>query len=72
MKSLGAGAATSLVAALDPKLEAGVTKDGKENYGVYLADCQIIDKAQPLAVSSDEAEKLWKLSEQLVHEQFAW
>lgn len=71
-RSLGAGSSTSLVAALDPKLKPGETKDGKENYGSYLIDCQISDKAQPLAVSSSEAEKLWKLSEELVHEKFAW
>lgn len=71
-KSLGAGASTSLVAALDPGLGVGETKDGKENYGVFLDSCQISDKAQPLAVSSNEAEKLWKLSEGLVKEKFAW
>ena len=71
-KSLGAGAATSLVAALDPKLGISETKDGKENYGVFLDDCQISDKANPLAVSSEEAEKLWKLSEDLVKETFSW
>lgn len=71
-RSLGAGSSTSLVASLDPKLKPGETKDGKENYGSYLIDCQISDKAQPLAVSSSEAEKLWKLSEELVHEKFAW
>ncbi|KFY14027.1 hypothetical protein V491_06174 [Pseudogymnoascus sp. VKM F-3775] len=71
-RSLGAGGATSLVAALDPKLKPGEIKDGKENYGSYLVDCQISDKAQPLAVSSSEAEKLWELSEELVHEKFAW
>lgn len=71
-RSLGAGASTSLVAALDPKLKPGEMMDGKENYGSYLIDCQISDKAQPLAVSSSEAEKLWGLSEELVHEKFAW
>ncbi|KIX00451.1 uncharacterized protein Z518_10591 [Rhinocladiella mackenziei CBS 650.93] len=71
-KTMGAGAATSLVAALDPKLGASETKGGKENYGAYLIDCQISDKASPRAVSSDEAEKLWKLSEELVKEKFAW
>jgi NAD(P)-dependent dehydrogenase (short-subunit alcohol dehydrogenase family) len=73
-RTLGAGAATSLVAALDPKLGVGVgeTKDGNENYGAYLDDCQISGKTNPLAVSSSEAEKLWKLSEELVKEKFAW
>jgi NAD(P)-dependent dehydrogenase (short-subunit alcohol dehydrogenase family) len=71
-KTAGAGAATSVVAALDPKLGVGETKDGKENYGAFLMDCQITDKAKPSSVSSDEAEKLWKLSEELVGEKFAW
>ena len=71
-KTLGAGAATSLVAALDPGLKAGSTKEGKENYGVYLVDCQISDNTTQSAVSSDEAEKLWVLSEELVKEKFEW
>ncbi|KAI0011814.1 putative short-chain dehydrogenase [Xylariaceae sp. FL0662B] len=71
-KTLGAGAATSLVAALDPKLRIDGTKDGKENYGAYLVDCQISNMANPLAVSSDGAERLWKLSEKLVKEEFAY
>lgn len=74
LKTLGAGAATTLVAATDPRLGMSRTrlKDGQENYGAYLADCQISDKACARAVSSDEAEKLWKLSEELVKEKFAW
>ena len=74
IKTLGAGAATTLVAATDPRLGMSRTKskDGQENYGAYLIDCQISDKACARAVSSDEAEKLWKLSEELVKEKFAW
>ncbi|KAL2024222.1 hypothetical protein VTK56DRAFT_9378 [Thermocarpiscus australiensis] len=71
-KTLGAGASTSLVAALDPRLGPGEARDGKENYGAFMVDCQISDKAQPLAVSSAEAERLWELSEKLVKEEFAW
>ncbi|PMD31639.1 putative short-chain dehydrogenase [Hyaloscypha variabilis F] len=72
-KTLGAGAATSLVAATDPALGLPVvTKDGKENYGAYLIDCQISDNARASSVSSSEAEKLWALSETLVKERFAW
>lgn len=71
-KSLAAGSSTTLVAALDPKLGPGETKDGKENYGVFLADCQISDALRPLAASSAEAERLWELSETLVKETFAW
>ncbi|KAF7542443.1 hypothetical protein G7Z17_g11568 [Cylindrodendrum hubeiense] len=71
-KTLGAGAATSLVAALDPKLGVGETNDDSENHGAYFADCQITDQAHRLAVSSEEAEKLWKLSQELVKEEFTW
>ena len=73
-KSLGAGGATSLVAALDPALAMGVgeSRGGSENYGTYLDDCQITDKGHPRAVSSSEAEKLWQLSEKLTGEHFAW
>lgn len=71
-KSLGAGASTSLVAALDPELGVGETRNGKENYGAFLADCQINEQAQPLAVSSLEAEKLWELSQDLVKQKFDW
>ena len=71
-RTLGAGASTSVLAALDPKLGIGETRDGKENWGTFLMDCQISDKANPLASSSEEAEKLWKLSEDLVKEKFAW
>ncbi|KAK7749299.1 hypothetical protein SLS62_008268 [Diatrype stigma] len=73
-KTQGAGASTSLVAALDPGLAVGVgeTKDGKENYGAFLENCQISEQCLPETVSNAEAEKLWKLSEELVHESFSW
>lgn len=72
VKTKDGGAATSLVAALDPGLGAGEMKDGKENYGAYFIDCQISDKADPRAVSSNEAERLWTLSEELVQQKFVW
>ncbi|KAH7243645.1 uncharacterized protein BKA55DRAFT_575223 [Fusarium redolens] len=73
-KSLGAGASTSLVAALDPKLAIGIgeTHEGSENYGAYLADCQISTGAKPLAVSSSEAKKLWDFSEEATGQKFSW
>ncbi|KAI1376907.1 putative short-chain dehydrogenase [Hypoxylon crocopeplum] len=71
-RTLGAGGATSLVAALDPKLGKPETKDGKENYGAFLLDCQICDKATPQAISSEGADRLWKKSEDLVKERFSW
>ena len=72
LKSLEAGAATSVVAALDPGLGPGVMKEGKENVGVFLADCQVSDAATSLASSSEEAERLWGVSEGLVGEEFVW
>ena len=62
-RSLEAGAASSLVAALDPGLglPGEGSPSGMEKYGAYLIDCQISDLALPQAVSSAEAEKLWKL-----------
>ncbi|KAL1853773.1 hypothetical protein Plec18170_005165 [Paecilomyces lecythidis] len=74
VKTLGAGASTSLVAALDPKLAQGVgqSENDSENWGCYLEDCQISGKGHPLAVSSKEAEKLWDISEKLVGQTFAW
>ncbi|KAJ9613130.1 hypothetical protein H2200_003071 [Cladophialophora chaetospira] len=71
-KTLGQGSSTSLVAALDPKLGPSETKDGKEGYGAYIKDCQISHGAHPRAKSNEEAEKLWKLSEELVNEKFDW
>jgi NAD(P)-dependent dehydrogenase (short-subunit alcohol dehydrogenase family) len=73
-QSLGSGAATSLVAATDPKLglERSGEKDGHASHGAYLIDCQISDRADARAVSSSEAERLWKLSEDLVKEKFSW
>ncbi|KAF4501471.1 double substrate-specificity short chain dehydrogenase reductase 2 [Fusarium agapanthi] len=73
-KSVEAGASTSLVAALDPKLANGVgeTHEGSENYGSYLADCQISTGAKPLAVSSSEAKKLWNFSEEATGQKFPW
>ncbi|OBT46940.1 hypothetical protein VE00_02501 [Pseudogymnoascus sp. WSF 3629] len=73
-RSLEQGAATSLVAALDGGLRAGEGggEGGRENWGAYLVDCQISGRANPLAVSSGEAERLWGLSEELVGEKFAW
>lgn len=71
-KTLGAGSATSLVAALDPGLGPGEWRDGMENWGAFLGDCQIVHPRHPRAATSAEAEKLWELSEKLVKEKFAW
>ena len=73
IKTLGAGAATTVVTAAD--LGLGMPRvrreDGYENQGEYLIDCQRGGKACARAVWSDEAEKLSMLSEELVKEKFA-
>ncbi|KAL1882558.1 hypothetical protein Plec18167_002974 [Paecilomyces lecythidis] len=63
-KTTDAGAATTIVAALDPKL--GALQDTE---GIYLQDCQI---GSPAAHAMDlkASEKLWALSEELVGEKF--
>jgi len=63
-KSTDAGAATTVVAALDPAL--GALKDTE---GLYLQDCQFGNPA-PHAMKIETAEKLWSLSEELVKEKF--
>ncbi|KAJ2896768.1 hypothetical protein MKZ38_005256 [Zalerion maritima] len=68
-KSMGAGSSTALVAALDPKLGPG---EGKTNHGAFLDNCQISDQARPECVGSEEAERLWSLSEELVKQKFVW
>jgi NAD(P)-dependent dehydrogenase (short-subunit alcohol dehydrogenase family) len=64
-KTLEQGAATTLVAALDPDLRPA-SKDGK---GVYMEDCQVSDTAS-WATDPAATEKLWTLSEELVGEKF--
>ncbi|KAK7926817.1 hypothetical protein PG985_003815 [Apiospora marii] len=60
-KTLDQGSATTLVAALDPALN-----DSNEP---YLSDCQFAEPA-PWAKDAENAEKLWKLSEELIGEKF--
>ena len=62
------GASTTLVAALDPRLDTGEVEK------VYMADCSF---SEPAAWCVGErgkrdAERLWALSEELVGERFAW
>jgi NAD(P)-dependent dehydrogenase (short-subunit alcohol dehydrogenase family) len=57
------GAATTLVAGLDPKLD-------NMSAGLYLDNCQFAEVA-PFASDQVAAEKLWRLSEELVGEKFA-
>jgi len=73
LKSIPAGAATSVYAATAPELE------GKG--GVYLEDCHVApinDADEPnegvksYAVDAEGAAKLWEISEELVGEKFSW
>jgi NAD(P)-dependent dehydrogenase (short-subunit alcohol dehydrogenase family) len=57
-KTIDQGAATAVVAALDPGLKGGQ----------YLDDCQVSDKVPAWSTDAQAAEKLWKLSEDIVRE----
>jgi NAD(P)-dependent dehydrogenase (short-subunit alcohol dehydrogenase family) len=58
-KNIDQGAATTLVAALDPGL--------KPENAAYLSDCQAIEVPEH-AISREKGEKLWELSEKIVAE----
>lgn len=60
-KSQDQGAATMLVAALDPQLN--------RSSGTYLSDCQLAQAAKH-ATDLQAAERLWRLSEELVGQEF--
>nr|GAT61180.1 predicted protein [Mycena chlorophos] len=62
-KTIGQGAATSVVAAFDPRLD--------DKSGAYLVDCVEANEQRP-AVCSDlaNADKLWKLTEEVIGEEF--
>ncbi|KAJ6153518.1 hypothetical protein N7470_006477 [Penicillium chermesinum] len=66
LRLAGSRAATHVFAAFDP--------DISEHNGAYLQDCHIADPwtetVKPWATSAVEAEKLWKMSEQLVGQKF--
>ncbi|EAW07338.1 putative short-chain dehydrogenase [Aspergillus clavatus NRRL 1] len=68
VKPLERGAATHIYAAFDPCLKA--------NNGAYLLDCHVadplVDTVKPWATSSFEAERLWRLSEKLVGQEFSY
>ena len=59
-KTIDQGAATVVVAALDPGLKGGEA--------VWLVDCQISDQIPPSSTDAQLAEKLWKLSEEIIRE----
>ncbi|KDO18234.1 hypothetical protein SPRG_16338 [Saprolegnia parasitica CBS 223.65] len=56
MKSIAQGAATTIVAALDPAVQPGG----------YYADCQLSTDLHPKATDVDLARQLWEVSESLV------
>ncbi|KAK2794553.1 hypothetical protein FQN52_008134 [Onygenales sp. PD_12] len=60
-KSHDQGASTTLVAALDPGL--------KDHSGAFLMDCQV-SPTTPFASDLETAEKVWKLTEGFVKEEF--
>ncbi|EXJ80867.1 hypothetical protein A1O3_07153 [Capronia epimyces CBS 606.96] len=64
-KDIDQGSATTLVAALDPKLG-----DGDSDDVIYLRDCQV---AEPAAHATDlkAARRLWRLSEEIVGQTFS-
>ncbi|KAJ8132123.1 hypothetical protein O1611_g1509 [Lasiodiplodia mahajangana] len=63
-KTLQQGASTTLVAALD---EAIISSSGS-----YLADSQLAAPQPTLTTNLELAEKLWSLSEGLLHQRFEW
>jgi NAD(P)-dependent dehydrogenase (short-subunit alcohol dehydrogenase family) len=65
-KTLEEGCATSLRAALDVSLE-------EKNGSCYLDDCQVVEVGERLkgyAVDKEDAERMWKISEEMVGEKF--
>lgn len=63
-KTIEQGASTTVVAAFNPRIE--------ERNGFYLSDCGIDETVSPYAVDVENAERLWKLSERLVGQEFAY
>lgn len=61
MKNMAQGIATTLVATLDPRIES--------QSGMWMMDCQCTG-TYDYAESMANAERLWKLSEELVGEKF--
>jgi NAD(P)-dependent dehydrogenase (short-subunit alcohol dehydrogenase family) len=64
IKNLDECSATHVVAAFDPRLD--------DYNGVYLENGNLSDDLQPTATNPADAEKLWKLSEKLVGQEFAY
>jgi hypothetical protein len=63
-KTLDEGTATHVVAAFDTRL-------GDFN-GAYLENANLTDNVYPVAKKAEDVEKLWKLSEKLVGQEFQY
>ncbi|OAG05458.1 NAD(P)-binding protein [Paraphaeosphaeria sporulosa] len=61
-KTLDQGVSTTIVAAFDPSIA--------DQSGAYLADCQVEETQEDWMQDPEGPEKLWKLSEQLVGQEF--
>ncbi|KAF2446468.1 NAD(P)-binding protein [Karstenula rhodostoma CBS 690.94] len=61
-KTLEQGVSTTIVAAFDPSIA--------DQNGAYLADCQIEDTPEEWMQDPEGPEKLWRLSERLVGQEF--
>lgn len=78
-KTLGQGVSTTIVAAFDPTIagesaynsarELSLTSSADQS-GAYLADCQVEDTPEEWMRDPEGPEKLWKLSERLVGQEF--
>lgn len=68
VKNSGQGAATSAWASFAPEV--------KEHNGGYLQDCHVtdpmVDIVRPWATDPVEAERLWRLTEELVGQKFEY
>lgn len=71
------------MAAFDPRLDGAYPNFNSTEWqrsltrpiaynGVYLEDGNLSDDLQPTATNPGDAEKLWKLSEKLVGQEFAY
>ncbi|KIM97037.1 hypothetical protein OIDMADRAFT_44470 [Oidiodendron maius Zn] len=63
-KSLEEGSATTLYAALNPRIT--------ENSGALFSDCDVFSDLLPHAVEEEDEGRLWALSEKLVGEKSNW
>ncbi|KAG2175318.1 hypothetical protein INT44_007806 [Umbelopsis vinacea] len=62
-KTIPQGTSTHIVAAFDPSIAS--------QSGSYLVDCQLaMDHAKPYAIDDTQADRLWKLSEKIVGQNF--